>query len=119
MEKHMLNKKSIENDVQEHVFEHFTFLRPAFFMANFLEPKVKRYAEIRDQRSWTTSMTPETQLPILDHVDIAKFAIAAFRDPTAFDGHAIGLASDQLRVQEILDLLAEAAGQPGSIRAYF
>ncbi|KAH7384630.1 putative NmrA-like family domain-containing protein 1 [Pyrenochaeta sp. MPI-SDFR-AT-0127] len=119
MEKHMLNKKSIEQAVQDHDFDHFTFLRPTFFMANFLEPKVKRYAEIRDQRSWTTSMTDETQLPILDHVDIAKFAVAAFQDPEAFHGRAIGLASDQMRIQEMLDLLADAAGQPGSIRAHF
>ncbi|KAI1202975.1 NAD(P)-binding protein [Nemania serpens] len=119
MEKHMINKKAIERAVEDCGFEHFTFLRPTFFMANFVEPKISRYAEIRDKRSWTTSMTPDTQLPIVDHVDIAKFAAAAFQDPAAFHGRAIGLASDQMRVQEILDLLAEAAGQPGSVRALF
>ncbi|KAI0893755.1 NAD(P)-binding protein [Annulohypoxylon nitens] len=119
MEKHMINKKAIETAVEDCGFERFTFLRPTFFMANFVEPKVSRYAEIRDKRSWTTSMTPDTQLPIVDHVDIAKFAAAAFQDPAAFHGRAIGLASDQMRVQEILDLLAEAAGQPGSVRALF
>uniref|UniRef100_A0A8H7N109 NmrA-like domain-containing protein n=1 Tax=Bionectria ochroleuca TaxID=29856 RepID=A0A8H7N109_BIOOC len=119
MEKHMINKKAIEQAVEDCGFDHLTFLRPTFFMANFTEPKVSRYAEIRDKRSWTTSMTPETQLPIVDHEDIAKFAMSAFQDPVAFHGHAISLASDQLRVQEILDLLAEAAGQPGSVRAYF
>jgi uncharacterized protein YbjT (DUF2867 family) len=119
MEKHMINKQAIEKAVEACGFEYFTVLRPTFFMANFIEPKVSRYAEIRDNRSWTTSMTPETQLPIVDHVDIAKFAMAAFQDPVAFHGRAIGLASDQMRVQEILDLLAEAAGQPGSVRAFF
>jgi hypothetical protein len=63
MEKHMLNKKAVENSVEERGFEHFSFLRPTFFMANFLEPKVKRYEEIRDHRSWTTSMTAETPRP--------------------------------------------------------
>ncbi|PQE06901.1 hypothetical protein CJF31_00010968 [Rutstroemia sp. NJR-2017a BVV2] len=119
MEKHMLNKKSVEQAVEDHGFEYFTFLRPTFFMANFLEPKVKRYAEIRDQHSWTTSMTEETQLPVLDHLDIAKFVVAAFQNPDAFQGRAIGLASDQMRIQEMLDLLADATGQPGSIRAIF
>ncbi|RYP50586.1 hypothetical protein DL768_003931 [Monosporascus sp. mg162] len=119
MEKHMINKKSLEQAVEDTGFEHFTFLRPTFFMANFLEPKVKRYNEIRDHRSWTTSMTPDTQLPVVDHVDIAKFAMAAFQNPEAFHDRAIGLASDQMRVQEMLDLLAEAAGQPGSIHALF
>ncbi|KAI0479726.1 NAD(P)-binding protein [Xylaria cf. heliscus] len=119
MEKHMLNKKAIETAVEDCGFEHFTFLRPTFFMANFVEPKVSRYAEIRDNHSWTTSMTPDTQLPIVDHVDIAKFATAAFQDPAAFHGRGISLASDQMRVQEILDLLSEAAGQPGLVRAFF
>jgi len=119
MEKHMLNKKAIEQAVEDQGFEYFTFMRPTFFMANFLEPKVKRYAEIRDQRSWTTSMTAETQLPILDHLDIAKFVVAAFQNPDAFQGRAIGLASDQMGIQEMMDLLAETAGQPGSFKAYF
>ncbi|KAI5920335.1 hypothetical protein F4810DRAFT_441794 [Camillea tinctor] len=119
MEKHMINKKSLETAVEDRGFEHFTFLRPTFYMANFLEPKVSRYAEVRDKRSWTTSMTPDTQLPIIDHVDIAKFAVAAFQDPGAFHGRAIGLASEQMGIQDMLDLLAEAAGQPGSIRAIF
>lgn len=123
MEKHMNSKKSIERAVQDAGFEHYTLLRPTFFMANFLEPKVApRYAEIRDRRSWTTSMAPDTQLPIVDHVDIARFAVAAFRDPAGdmFDGRAVGVASDQMRVQEMLDLLAGAAGLPeGSIRACF
>ncbi|KAH9866817.1 hypothetical protein J1614_008510 [Plenodomus biglobosus] len=119
MEKHLLNKKAVENAVEERGFEHFTFLRPTFFMANFLEPKVKRYEEIRNHHSWTTSMTAETQLPILDHLDIAKFALAAFQDPDKFHGRKIGLASDQMGIQEMLSMLAEAAGQPGSIKAHF
>lgn len=119
MEKHMINKKAIEQAVEDHGFEYFTFLRPTFFMANFLEPKIKRYTEIRDQRSWTTSMTDETQLPILDHLDIGKFAMAALKDPAKFHRRAIGLASDQMRLQPMLDMLAEAADQPGSIRAVF
>lgn len=119
MEKHMINKKAIEKAVEDCRFDHFTFLRPTFFMANFIEPKVSRYAEIRDKRCWTTSMTPETQLPIMDHVDIAKFAMVAFQDPVAFHGRAINLASDQMRIQEILDHLSEAAGQPGLLQAFF
>jgi nucleoside-diphosphate-sugar epimerase len=88
-------------------------------MANFLEPKVKRYAKIRDKRSWTTSMTAETEFPIVDHEDIAKFAVAAFQDPEKYHRRALGLASHQLKIQDMLDQLAEAAGQPSTIRAKF
>ncbi|KAK8024995.1 NmrA family protein [Apiospora arundinis] len=117
--RHMLNKKAVEQTVIDAGFDHHAFLRPSFFMANFIEPKVARYTEIRDRRTWTTAMTPDTRLPVVDHVDIARFAAAALRDPPAFDGLALGLASDQMRVQEMLDLLAEAAGRPGSLCALF
>lgn len=119
MQRHMVNKKSIEQSVEESGFEYFTLLRPTFFMANFLEPKVQRYAEIRDKGSWTTSMTAETDFPIVDHEDIAKFAVACFKNPEKYHRQALGLASDQLKIQDMLDQLAEAAGQPGTIRAKF
>lgn len=117
--RHMLNKKAIESLVEEGGFDHFTILRPSFFMANFIVPKVWRYEEIRQHRRWTSSMTSETQLPILDHLDIAKFAMAAFQNPEMFHGRKLGLASDQMGIQEMLDLLSEAADQPGTIKAYF
>ncbi|RWA07700.1 hypothetical protein EKO27_g7405 [Xylaria grammica] len=88
-------------------------------MANFLEPKVKRYTEIRDHHRWTTSMTADTQPPIVDHEDIAKVAVAAFQDPVAFHRRAIGVASEQVRIQEMLDLIAEVAGKPGYFEAVF
>ncbi|ROV87604.1 hypothetical protein VSDG_09607 [Cytospora chrysosperma] len=119
MQRHMVNKKSIEKMVEDAGFDFYTLLRPTFFMANFLEPKIKRYAEIRDQRSWTTSMTPGTDFTLVDHEDIAKFAATAFQHPKEYHRRALGLASDQLKVQEMLDMIAEAAGQPGTIRARF
>jgi hypothetical protein len=57
-------------------FDFCTFLHPAFFMVDFLENKIKRYAEIRDQRSWTTSVTPtcrETDFALVGHEDITEF----------------------------------------------
>ncbi|KAI1098150.1 NAD(P)-binding protein [Jackrogersella minutella] len=119
MEKHMINKRTIEQTVKDAGFEHYTFLRPTFFMANFLEPKVRRYAEIRDRRSWTTSMAPETQLPVVDHVDIGKFVAVALQNPETFYSRVLGLASDQMGIQKMLDMLAKTAGQPGSICALF
>lgn len=88
-------------------------------MANFLDPKVNRYPEVRDKGTWTVSMTAETQLPLIDHVDTARFAVAAFQNPDKFSGRAIGLASELLMVQQTLNQLAEAAGRPGEFKAIF
>lgn len=109
---HLANKKGIEETVRNGGFESWTFLRPAFFMANFLEPKVARYPEPRDKGTWTTAMTPEAPLALIDHADIAAFAVAVFQQPERFHDRAFGLASEMLTVQETLDALGEAAGKP-------
>ncbi|KAI3390911.1 hypothetical protein diail_8424, partial [Diaporthe ilicicola] len=119
MEKHLSSKKAIEQAVLDTGFTFCTFLRPAFSMANFIQPKVHRYPEICEKGTWTTTMTAETQLPLIDHVDIGKVAVAAFQSPAAFDRRAIGLASELLTVQQILDQLADAAGKSGSFKAVF
>lgn len=88
-------------------------------MANFLNPKADRYSETRERGSWTVSMTPETQLPLIDHVDIGQIAVAAFQRPHQFAGRAIGLASELLTIQQTLDQLANAAGKPGAFQPIF
>lgn len=119
MEKHLTSKKAIEQAVLDTGFDYHTFLRPAFFMANFLAPKNTRYPEIQQKGTWTTTMRPETQFPLIDHVDIARFAVAVFQSPGTFNGRAIGLASKTLTIQETLDELAKAAGRPGEFKAVF
>ncbi|TGO37628.1 hypothetical protein BHYA_0092g00110 [Botrytis hyacinthi] len=107
MAKHLAGKKGVEQAVIDASFEHWTFLRPAFFMANFLKPKVHRYLELRDK-----AMTAEGKFALIDHVDIAKVATAAFQDPEKFHGCAFGLASELLTIPEILDRLGEVIQRP-------
>jgi uncharacterized protein YbjT (DUF2867 family) len=111
MAKHLSSKKGVEEAVRNAGFEHWTILRPAFFMANFLEPKVARYPEPREKGTWTTAMTPETSLALIDHTDIATFATSAFQHPAIFHDRAFGLASEMMTVQETLNILGEAAGR--------
>ncbi|KAF7941760.1 uncharacterized protein EAE97_006597 [Botrytis byssoidea] len=112
MAKHLAGKKGVEQVVIDANFEHWTFLRPALFMANFLEPKVYRYPDLRDRGTWTTAMTAEGKLALIDHVDIAQVATAAFQDPEKFHGRAIGLASEFLTIPEILNRLGEVIKRP-------
>jgi uncharacterized protein YbjT (DUF2867 family) len=119
MEKHLLGKKAVEQAVLDAAFESHTFLRPAFFMANFMEPKCVRYPEVRDKGTWTTSLTPETQFPLVDHQDIASLAVTVFQRPEELNGRAFNVASQILPIQRILDELADAAGRPGAFKAIF
>ncbi|KAF5869065.1 putative hscarg dehydrogenase protein [Botrytis fragariae] len=90
MAKHLAGKKRVEQAVIDGKFEYWTFLHPAFFMANFLEPKVHRYPELRDKGTWTTAMTAEGNFALVDHVDIAKVATAAFQAQKSFTDAQLG-----------------------------
>ncbi|KAK3329991.1 NmrA family protein [Apodospora peruviana] len=117
---HLASKQRVEQAVVDAGFEHWTILRPAFFMANFIAPKIEfGYTETRDRSTWTNCMTPDSPLSLVDHVDIARFAAAAFRDPGAFHGRRIGVASEEILVQDALDRLAAAIGDGRAIKAIF
>ncbi|KUJ18475.1 putative NmrA-like family domain-containing protein 1 [Mollisia scopiformis] len=109
---HLASKRGVEEAVRAGGFENWTLLRPAFFMANFLEPKVYRYPEVRDKGTWTTAMTTDSQLALIDHVDIAKFATIAFQNASSFHGKSIGLASELLTIEQTLDQIAEVIERP-------
>lgn len=111
MTRHLINKKSVELAIQNGGFQHWTILRPSFFMANFLEPKVARYPEPKQKGTWTTAMLPNTKLALIDHVDIAAVAAAAYQVAATFHGRVLGLASEMLTVQQTLDLLGEATSR--------
>ncbi|KAI2468971.1 NmrA family protein [Annulohypoxylon bovei var. microspora] len=113
--------RGVEQAIEDGGFNYWTILRPAFFMANFLEPKIHAFGitELRDKGSWTTSMLPQSRLALIDHVDIARSAVAAFRDPSTFHGLHLVLAQDELPVQEVLDQLSEAIGQGRDFRALY
>lgn len=118
--KHLESKYRAEQALINGGFEHWTILRPAFFMANFLEPKIQfGYSEVKDKGTWTSSMTAETPLGLVDHVDIAQFASNAFQNPEKYHGHKLGIASEELTPQIALDQLADAIGDGRSLKALF
>ncbi|KAK4172407.1 hypothetical protein QBC36DRAFT_75094 [Triangularia setosa] len=117
---HFYAKKRVEQALIDGGFDHWTILRPGFFMANFLEPKIHMgYAEIRENGTWTNSMTATSPLGLIDHVDIARFAVAAFQKPDLLHGRLLAVVSEELLVQEALDQLAAAIGDGRSIKAKF
>ncbi|KAM7197569.1 hypothetical protein V8F33_005535 [Rhypophila sp. PSN 637] len=112
MEKHLAAKKGLEDAVEHAGFAHWTMLRPALFMANFLEPKVNRAASgVRDHGIYKTATTPDTQLALVDQEDIARLAVYAFQYPEKLHGQALGVASELLTPRQVMDQLGEAAGR--------
>ncbi len=68
----LLSKQAIEELVRTSGFKYWTILRGTFFMANFLQPKIMMYPGFVESRTWTTALTAETRMPMVDCDDIAR-----------------------------------------------
>ncbi|OOF91592.1 hypothetical protein ASPCADRAFT_518395 [Aspergillus carbonarius ITEM 5010] len=109
--KMLLNKQALEIATRTSGFERWTILRPGNFMSNFLAPTARMYAGLVEKRCWTTAWTPETQIAMVDPVDIGRVGVEALLDETErFHGAEIELAGELLTVGEILGALAKVTG---------
>ncbi|KAI0801444.1 hypothetical protein C8Q74DRAFT_1242124 [Fomes fomentarius] len=99
------------NDSGEKSERIYTLLRPGWFMANLLEPKVRFYGDMPQTGVWTTALRPDTVLPLVDERDVAAFAAAAIEDPERFGGKEIAVVSQVAPVTEVVAELGRAAGR--------
>ncbi|KAM0559960.1 hypothetical protein ACHAPJ_003914 [Fusarium lateritium] len=108
-------KREIEELAKGGGFDAWTILRGGFFMCNFLAPKVNMmYPDLVRTNKWTTAYTSDVRMPMMDVEDLAKFAVAAFRDSGRFNEQTIEIASEKLSADEIMQQLGEATGRPMS-----
>ncbi|KAF2651756.1 NmrA family protein [Lophiostoma macrostomum CBS 122681] len=110
-------KKQMEEIVRDAGFASCTFLRPAYFMNRFVAPAITMFAEILENGTWTTALKPDTQLGLVDHEDIAKIAVSVLRQPERYNDRDIGIVSEFLTPQTLLDKLGRAMGR--TFRAKF
>ena len=80
-------------------------------MTNLLAPKALFYRDLFEKNTWLTALKPDTQLNLIDPVDIAKLAVTALRDPAKFHGHGIDLVGERLTAVEMMEALSEAVGR--------
>ncbi|KAH7158183.1 hypothetical protein B0J13DRAFT_190650 [Dactylonectria estremocensis] len=105
------SKQSIEREVRDAGYEHWTILRPGNFMANFLQPLVRMYGGLVDKGVWTTALTPETLLPMVDTKTVGLFGATAILEPERFSGKEISYADELMRVDTLLEELSIATGR--------
>jgi uncharacterized protein YbjT (DUF2867 family) len=105
-------KKEIETAVTTVGIDKWTIIRPGYFMANFLKPKVDfQFPGAADTGRFALTIDVGTALPLVDHEDIAAFAVAAFLNPEKFDKQTIALAGEWLALERCIEGVAQTAGR--------
>lgn len=96
---HVHSKTRFEETFINGGFAHWKVLRLGFCMADFIEPKIQfGYTETKIG-TWTSSLTAGSLLGLVDHVDIARFAVESFQAPDEYHGRKLGIVSEKLPVQ--------------------
>ncbi|MFI7273529.1 NmrA family NAD(P)-binding protein [Streptomyces sp. NPDC049879] len=104
-------KSAIQDSVREAGFAHWTLLKPAFFMDNFL-PSMGYLFPRGIEGGLVGTLRPGTRLSLVAVDDIGVAAAAAVADPDRFHGVELELASDYLTMTEIAAVLSRVLGTP-------
>ncbi|NJP88263.1 NmrA/HSCARG family protein [Nonomuraea sp. FMUSA5-5] len=102
-------KAGAQDRVREAGFEHWTIIKPGFFMENFL-PSVAYLFPRGVEGGLVTVLRPGTHLSLVAVDDIGTTAAAAFADPERFHQVELELAGDYLPMTEIAAVLSRALG---------
>lgn len=109
-EKYWTDKWAVESAAIVAGFPFWTVLRPAFFMENFLPPKVSHMFPGLQRGELITALHPETRMQLIAGDDIGAFACAAFNRPVSFCGKTIELAVEGLTMAQIAAVLSRVLG---------
>jgi uncharacterized protein YbjT (DUF2867 family) len=105
MEHYLETKTAIQDRVRDAGFEHWTLLKPGFFMENFLPPSF-----LLPHGRLVTTIKPGTELSLVAVADIGAAAAAAFADPARFHRVELELASEMMTMKRIAEVLSRVLG---------
>ncbi|MET8003693.1 NmrA family NAD(P)-binding protein [Nonomuraea glycinis] len=102
-------KTAIQDRVREAGFTHWTLIKPACFMENFL-PAAAYMIPRGVEGGLATVLKPGTRLSLVAVDDIGEAAAAAIAAPQRFDRVELELAGDYLTLTEVAKVLSGAVG---------
>lgn len=102
-------KATIQDRVRAGGFQHWTLLKPGFFMENFLPSSAFLFPR-GIEGGLVSVLKPQTRLSLVAVDDIGAAAAAAVADPAAFDEVELELASDYLSMTQIAEVLSKTLG---------
>ncbi|MFM9695005.1 NmrA family NAD(P)-binding protein [Streptomyces europaeiscabiei] len=102
-------KEGAEDAVRRGGFDAWTIFKPAFYMENFIPPKVVWMFPGLAQGELLTASSPQTPLALIAADDFGAAVAAAVADPEKFHGAEVELAGDAPTFSEIAAVLSKAA----------
>ena len=112
------SKSAIEKTVREAGFQHYTILRPAWMMYNYVLPTSRvHFPELESQQTLAGAYLPSSTMPRFDPIDLGKLAAAALLQPERFNGHEVELGYEALTLEEVAQVLSETTGV--NVKAYY
>ncbi len=105
---HFDNKWRIEETVRGLDFPSYTILRPVFFMENWVSPWFKPAI---DEGTLAIGIKPDTRLQMISVDDIGKYGRLAFEQHETLNGQAIEIASDELTMPQVAEVVSRASGK--------
>ncbi|MGW3953523.1 NmrA family NAD(P)-binding protein [Streptomyces sp. NPDC004752] len=109
MEPYYSTKAGIQDRVRTAGFEHWTLIKPGFFMENFLPSEAFLFPR-GVEGGLVSLLKPGTWLSLVAVDDIGRAAAAAVAAPERFDGVELELASDYLTMSDIAETLSRVLG---------
>lgn len=106
------NSKSAVNEIVRSAgFPHWTVLKPAFMMENFIPPKAAWMYPQLSQGVVATAMTKGSRMDLIAASDVGRFAAAVFADPDRSNGQDIDLATESLDMDTVAATISEVTGK--------
>ncbi|WP_439379565.1 NmrA family NAD(P)-binding protein [Amycolatopsis lexingtonensis] len=103
MEHYFATKSALQDRVRDAGFDHWTLLKPGFFMENFLPPSF-----LLPNGRLVTTIKPGTELALVAVADIGAAAAAAFAEPERFHRVELELASEIMTMTDAAAVLSRA-----------
>jgi uncharacterized protein YbjT (DUF2867 family) len=96
----------------------YTIIRPGWFHSNYHAPLADVFfPEMAAAGELVHSFRPGAVFPHISVGDIGRFAAMALRDPAAFGGLEVDLASENLSAEQVADAIQKATGKTVTLRS--
>ncbi|MET7841368.1 NmrA family NAD(P)-binding protein [Streptomyces sp. NPDC005356] len=106
------SKETVEELVRRAGFDAYTIFKPAFYMENFVAPKVGRMFPGLAEGELLVAAPLTAELALLASADIGNAVLAAVTDRRRFTDAEIELGGDVVTFAEISEVLTSVTGRP-------